>query len=355
MTETAAPKNTAQHLVLETGVPLLRRDAHTYQLGLDTHRAVLIPATIATKLVAMCNGDHSFTDLVSALTHECAIEATVVVEILQKLLDNKLLLETGSQQRIMPTETTAPHMQIARIHAINESQTVAGQHTRLQTEVHIHGLGRLGMLVTTLLASSGFAHVRPHDKAVVSSADVTTFGAQRCDIGVRREYVALQIIERVHSGVTQRGHALKFLPTHRLDLFIPDSTADYPWFDPTLAQECLSSDSPFLMATHARDHALVSSVILPGQSGCIRCLHLHNTDRDSAWPLLATQLMGNSTADRSPMSLVLQTAILILDIVYQWIEYRFTARNHIYELAWPNPLPRIQLNPPHAQCGCSNL
>ena len=350
--------SSSQHVtrpVLESGIPLLKRDATSFQLGLHPSRSVILPAAIATQLIALCNGEHAMDDIQRILQPSVSSETNVIAELFHEMLAKGLIKDSETTTCSPRSNLADTHMQTAYLHAVNQSAHPDAMLKRLNTELHIHGLGKLGMTVTTLLASSGFAQIRPHDRTPVNASDVTTFGAQRCDIGSRREHIALQIIERVQTGVTQRNHNMKFPTTSRLDLFFPDAVADYPWIDPTTGQTCVSADTPYLVANHAREHALVSAIIQPGQSGCIRCLHLHNADRDPAWPLLSTQLMGRVTLDKSPTSLVIQTALLVIDILHQWADGHLAARSSIYELAWPNPLPRIRLNPIHQDCGCDEL
>jgi len=63
-----------------------------------------------------------------------------------------------------------------------------------------------------------------------------------------------------------------------------------------------------------RDGAgLVGPLVLPGVTSCLGCADLHRSDRDAAWPAVASQLRGTvGTADRAT---VLATAALALNQV----------------------------------------
>jgi hypothetical protein len=63
-----------------------------------------------------------------------------------------------------------------------------------------------------------------------------------------------------------------------------------------------------------RDGAgLVGPLVIPGVTSCLRCADLHRSDRDAAWPAVASQLRDTvGSADRAT---VLATAALALNQV----------------------------------------
>jgi bacteriocin biosynthesis cyclodehydratase domain-containing protein len=95
-------------------------------------------------------------------------------------------------------------------------------------------------------------------------------------------------------------------------------------FDLVVLSDSLVSDPRMLRELHAariphlpvrvRDGAgLVGPLVLPGVTSCLRCADLHRSDRDAAWPVLASQLRDTvGTADRAT---VLATAALALNQV----------------------------------------
>lgn len=78
---------------------------------------------------------------------------------------------------------------------------------------------------------------------------------------------------------------------------VPASTdlvvlADDQIADPRLLQN-LHHDGIAHLSVRVRDGAgLVGPLVIPGLTSCLHCADLHRTDRDAAWPAVATQLRG---------------------------------------------------------------
>ncbi|MGW4097423.1 cyclodehydratase [Mycobacterium sp. NPDC004974] len=68
--------------------------------------------------------------------------------------------------------------------------------------------------------------------------------------------------------------------------------ADDQITDPRLLQD-LHHDGIAHLSVCVRDGAgLVGPLVIPGLTSCLHCADLHRTDRDAAWPAVATQLRG---------------------------------------------------------------
>jgi len=353
VTKGVSMKNTRPHLA--PGIPVLWRDAQHVQIGLHPLLSMILKAPLAIPLLKLCDGRTTFDEIVHQLASTGALKDHCE-RTLTQLMQNRLMLNLSNNEHALPSGglTAISHNDAPRILMQREmAGTRSDSSRRSQTAIHIHGLGRLGMTVTSTLASAGFVNMRLHDSRNVTAQDVTTFGASRIDVGHRRDFVALQIIERVQAGVTARNHALKHRPERELHVYLPDAVADYPWFDYRLGQECMSRDVPHLVGTLAQRSALVTSVIKPGKTGCLRCLHLHNADHDHTWPLLNAQLVGRSAPDLSPIGLVVQTAMLIVEQVSRWVDDGTTSENRIECFGWPNQRVGVLINNPHPDCGCT--
>ncbi len=79
-----------------------------------------------------------------------------------------------------------------------------------------------------------------------------------------------------------------------------------------LGEDAVSSSAGALLVNEGRPHlavvagadrASVGPLVLPGRSACLRCLELHRTDRDPAWPAVAAQLAGPTPAGRGESAL----------------------------------------------------
>ncbi|MGV0814311.1 cyclodehydratase [Mycolicibacterium boenickei] len=86
--------------------------------------------------------------------------------------------------------------------------------------------------------------------------------------------------------------------------------ADYQITDPRLLQELHQSGIAHL-SVRVRDGAgLVGPLVIPGVTSCLHCADLHRTDRDAAWPAVATQLRG--AVGSASRATILATAALAL-------------------------------------------
>ena len=80
--------------------------------------------------------------------------------------------------------------------------------------------------------------------------------------------------------------------------------------DPRLVRDLQSAGVAHLPVRVRDGTGLVGPLVIPGVTSCLRCADLHRTDRDPAWPALATQLREVvGTADRATL---LATAALAL-------------------------------------------
>jgi hypothetical protein len=66
--------------------------------------------------------------------------------------------------------------------------------------------------------------------------------------------------------------------------------------DSVAAEHLLAADVPHLSVVVREAGLVVGPLVLPGEGPCLRCLDLHRTDRDPAWPRLLAQLPGRATA-----------------------------------------------------------
>ncbi|WP_454789097.1 cyclodehydratase [Mycolicibacterium lutetiense] len=86
--------------------------------------------------------------------------------------------------------------------------------------------------------------------------------------------------------------------------------ADYQITDPRLLQE-LHHGGIAHLPVRVRDGAgLVGPLVIPGLTSCLHCADLHRTDRDAAWPAVATQLRG--TVGSAGRATILATAALAM-------------------------------------------
>jgi bacteriocin biosynthesis cyclodehydratase domain-containing protein len=117
-------------------------------------------------------------------------------------------------------------------------------------------------------------------------------------------------------------------------------------------------DRPHLPVTTLGGRAVAGPVIVPGDTGCLRCAHLHRRDADPAWPLLAVQwgqaLTGLPCPPVDPLLEQLAAAQAVL-LARAWVDA--PDRRDLWSgFAWELTLPDVQARrvprPAHPLCGC---
>lgn len=89
--------------------------------------------------------------------------------------------------------------------------------------------------------------------------------------------------------------------------------SDYLVAEPRMVRDLHDAGIPHLLVRVRDGTGLVGPLVIPGVTSCLGCADLHRSDRDAAWPVVATQLRDTvGTADRATM---LATAALALNQV----------------------------------------
>src|SRR6516165_8762324 len=76
--------------------------------------------------------------------------------------------------------------------------------------------------------------------------------------------------------------------------------SDYLLADPRMVRDLHTRGVPHLPVRVRDGTGLVGPLVIPGVTSCLRCADLHRSDRDAAWPVVASQLRDTvGTADRA--------------------------------------------------------
>ena len=102
--------------------------------------------------------------------------------------------------------------------------------------------------------------------------------------------------------------------------------------------------------------------MLPGRSPCLRCLHLHRTDRDPAWPQLAAQLVGQNVSARpgagggETASAVAAAGVAALQVLGHLDgHHRPASVGRTLDVVLPDGEVERRRWRAHAACGCQRL
>lgn len=118
--------------------------------------------------------------------------------------------------------------------------------------------------------------------------------------------------------------------------------ADDQISDPRLLQD-LHQDGIAHLPVRVRDGAgLVGPLVIPGLTSCLHCADLHRTDRDAAWPAVATQLRG--AVGSASRATILATAALAMHQVDLVIRAVHAGEDHSAPVAPPTLNTTLELD-----------
>jgi bacteriocin biosynthesis cyclodehydratase domain-containing protein len=230
---------------------------------------------------------------------------------------------------------------------------------RTQRQVLISGAGRLGASLAAQLAASGVGQICLVDDGQVVAADLAPAGAQRADLGRNRQDAAADAVQRAggHAcradSVTAAVSATGAGPID-IAVLIEYAVADAPAADPLLA-----ADIPHLSIVIREDDVIVGPLVVPGTGPCLRCLDLHRSDRDPAWPSLLAQLLGDRSAGRAGQlteesaTAALASGLAALQVLAHLDGLtRPAAAGATLEIEPPDGLIARRTWPAHRACGC---
>jgi molybdopterin/thiamine biosynthesis adenylyltransferase len=219
---------------------------------------------------------------------------------------------------------------------------------RRASAVVVVGAGPLGVGIAAGLALAGVGAVHVEAAGPVLAADLGT-GYVDGDRGRERAAAAAAAVRRlVPAAVT--GPARKRV--------VPDLVvlADAAAPDPVRVGRLLTAGTAHLLV-HMRDGTgVVGPLVLPARTACLRCLELHRSDRDPAWPAVAAQLVGRvgratPACVAATAALATAQAVTALDGSAAGAEAPAVLDATLeFEPSGPRLIRRIWT--PHVRCGC---
>ena len=357
---------------LSPGVHVLWRSQTEVQLGIDPRKALVLPATHATEILSLCNGVNTIESIATTAS-QSGISKSSIINLLIQLVHSGLTQDCNVRED--DTQNSDQELNVMdrkrkvrdlcgeernlgkvplqqRLMVQRESHSNGARNRRFTTEIHLWGLGRLGITIAGLLASAGYPLLRFHDNSKVTSDDLISWGYSWVDIGNRRDVAATQMTEHLYRGFSERNHFQRTHPQQTLHVYAPDSCADYPWARPDLTTSPMSNDEAHLIAMTAGSIAKITSVIEPGQTSCWRCMHLNQCEVDTSWSLISGQLIDRHVPDTSPVGLITLAGLQTLSIIGDWVDNASPISDVTYEIAWPSNQTIIQPQSANPSCGC---
>ena len=304
---------------LKPGLLPVWRDRDTLQIGIDSRRAVALTGMAGIAwMIGLLDGSRDRAQVIQA-----AVDRGLPAEAAERVL---ALLAAAGALDDFPAGTLRMLSLPLRARLAAELATVSlargdgdgGARTlarRLTAQIRVHGGGRIGAGIASVLAASGVgrvAHAGTGDDGSESP------GQERPDLAVLIGRQPLEL--RVSLMREQIPHLA--------------SSAD--------AARC----------------GIVGPLVIPGRTACLRCLDLTRTDRDPAWPLILAQLAGRAPdplACDAPLAAAVAAQAAAQGLAY--IDRAAAAgavTNGTLELFLPEWQWRRRTWPRHRDCACGS-
>ncbi len=355
--------------VVKQALRRLWRDATTLQIGIHPDRALVlggVAGNTATLLGAI-DGTRTVEEL-RETARDLGLDDEAADRLIGLLVEAAVVDDAatgrGALLGLSPAEIDrlAPDLASASVAWGRPDAGLSAMRRRRASTIAVMGAGRVGSAVATLLAAAGIGHVVVDDAEVCRPADCTPAGSSPFDTGATRAQATQAAIHRSSAAVRTTTLA----GTRRVDLAV---VAPLGLSHPSLHEHLLRSSTPHLLAAVRETTGVVGPLVVPGVTACLRCLDLHRTDRDPAWPLLAAQLTtdggvrATAACDVALATLVASMAALQVlaaidgdDAETRWSPAgrwtRLPTRDGTLELTLPDWRVRRRSWSAHPACGC---
>lgn len=225
--------------------------------------------------------------------------------------------------------------------------------------VRVHGAGRVGAVLASVLSGAGVGEVDVRDGGRVEPWDVAPGGLPAESVRERRDEAARAAVRRAapdsrprrtrsaRRGAEEPGLSLVVLaPRDDVAVHAPD---------PFGAEPLMASGTPHLYAGVVEGTGVVGPLVLPGETGCAGCLHRDRADRDPAWPRLVAQWRSGRARRVAACDLALATAVAGLAAAHA-LAFLDGEVPSSAGVRWEAALPGLTWHSrpvwPHPACGC---
>jgi hypothetical protein len=237
---------------------------------------------------------------------------------------------------------------LARPGGMDGWEVIAARRHRV---VEIHGGGRVALALGTLLSAAGVGNVRAVDGGVVRAGDVAPGAARPADVGLAPADALAAAAAAVGPRTPPTADRTDRLPeAPDLVVLVGVGVADSVAADGLLAGEV-----PHLAVVVRERDVVVGPLVLPGSGPCLRCLDLHRTDRDPAWPRVLAQVLARPAAPAAEtVSSLLGASLAALQVLgHLDAGPPPAAHGATLEIGLPDGLVARRPWPAHPACGCT--
>jgi len=342
--------------VLKTAMRRLWRDSTTLQIGVQHDRAVVVTGIgeQVGRLLAAFDGAHDEPAL-RARARSLGLDASIVDRLVAILTEAAVLDDAATDSRPLGSlprverDRLAPDLASMSLVSGLLDGGLATVSRRQRATVGVVGGGRVGGAVATLLAAAGVGHLVVDDAATCRPGDCGPAGPAIGDTGSTRAQAAHAAIHRI----SQLTRTTALAAAQRYDIVV---LASGDAIEAGAINELVRSSVPHLRVVVREATAVVGPLVVPGRTSCLRCVDLHRSDRDAAWPMIAAQLAATSSragVDACDIALATLAASITALQVLAFIDGDDPAtHNGTLEIALPDWRVRRRTWRAHPLCGC---
>jgi hypothetical protein len=278
--------------VLRPGLPLLRRDAQTLQLGLDPASAVVVDDCPAVRAVlAALDGVRREDQVVTAAGGAAGVGPAAAAATLAELCRWGVVCDADE---LIEAIGALPEPSRDRLAADVTAMALVGPprelaRRRRAASVTVCGLATAGSTAARQLAVAGIGRLVLNDAAMVPPTPGIA-GVEPAQRPGRRHAWLRDELRRV-APWTSVSLGPSALPADVV-LLAPAPEQGCSEADRDLCDGLIRSGTPHCVVSFGEATGVIGPFVVPGQSACLRCLDLARRDEDPAWPVLLSQLTG---------------------------------------------------------------
>jgi hypothetical protein len=335
---------------LKPGLLPVWRDRNTLQIGIDSRRAVALTGMAGVaRVITLLDGSRDRAQVIQA-----AADHGIPTETADRVLN--LLAAAGALDdfpagtlRLLPpplrTRLAAELATASLAHRDGDggARTLA---RRLAAQVCIHGGGRVGASIASLLTTSGIGRVTHADPAREAAPQPAREAAPQPPGAAQPSTKSPGPLppEPPPPGPPRPGP-----PRPDLAILVGRHLLE-------LRASLVREQIPHLAAMADEAIGTVGPLVIPGRTACLRCMDLTRADRDPAWPLILAQTVGRQPdplACDAPLAAAVaaHAAAQALAFIDRPFELGAVA-NGTLELVLPSWQWRRRTWPPHPDCDC---
>jgi bacteriocin biosynthesis cyclodehydratase domain-containing protein len=281
--------------VVKTALRRVWRDASTVQIGVNPDRAVVLGGVggKTADLMAAFDGTKDHQDL-RLTARELGLDPRVADRLIGLLADASVIDDAATSPAALAhldhaeRDRLAPDLASISIVSGRPDAGISTMAVRQQAGVVVIGAGRVGAAIAALLSAAGVGRIAIDDPATCRPADCAPAGSALPDVGATRAQAARAAIHRVSASVrTSSPPSAGRSGADRFDIAV---VAPSSALDPHVTEALVRAGTSHLIAQVRETTGVIGPLVVPGRTACLRCLDLHRSDRDPAWPLIAAQL-----------------------------------------------------------------